>query len=36
VKECGFRYWEEVREMFGFKEAEKVIWNKIILSPPQH
>ncbi len=22
--------------MFGFEEVEKVIWNKIILSPPQH
>jgi hypothetical protein len=35
VKECGFRPWEEARKMFGFKEVEKMIRNKIISSPPQ-
>jgi hypothetical protein len=36
VKECGFKSWEEAREMLSFEEVEKMIWNIIILSPPQH
>jgi hypothetical protein len=36
VKECGFKSWEEAREMFGFEEVEKMIWNIFISSLPQH
>jgi hypothetical protein len=36
VKECGFRSWEEAREMFNLEEVEKMTWNKIILNPPQY
>lgn len=36
VKKCGFKSWEEVREMFGLEEAKKMIWNIIISILLQH
>jgi hypothetical protein len=32
MKEYGFKSWEEARKMFGCEEAEKAIWNIIMLS----
>jgi hypothetical protein len=32
MKECGFKSWDEARKMFGYEEAEKVIWNIIMSS----
>ncbi len=32
MKECGFKSWEEARNMLGCEEVEKVIWNIIMSS----